>query len=150
MPDNRELDVELDVCEEPEQNFPRRPNIVSHRGHQLRINVTITQVPSDAAFVTIAADVFAFGPERIGQEAHVSRSRKLWGNEPGITFKIDPDPVSLPAKFTLVISEFDGDDHLGQGPYEALVSVNPTTDSPEERAKAAEEGDEFSIAFTSM
>jgi len=149
MSEERELDVELDVNEQPEQaNFPRRPNVVSHRGHRLLIKVTITGVPLDRKFVTIAASVFTYGPERLGEAAHVSRTRTKWGEEPGRVFEIDPE--NLPAKYAIVVSEFGGDEHLGQGPYEAVVTVNASTEPPPESAGPLTEGEEFSIEFTSM
>lgn len=143
----RELDVELDVNEQPEQaNFPRLPNVVSHRGHSLLINVTITDVPRDRQFVTIAANVFTYGPERLGEAAHRSRTKTRWGVEPGRVFEIDPE--NLPARYSIVVAEFGGDEHLGQGPYEAVVLVNSSTDPPE--ADGPLTGEEFSIEFTSM
>lgn len=144
----RELDVDLDVVEQPEQaNFPRRPNVVSHRGHKVKFNVTINDVPADRKAVTISAKVFTYGPEHLGEASHASRSRKLWGMEPGRLFDIDPE--NLPARFSVVVSKLGGDEHLGQGPYEAVVTVNASTDPPEDPA-AVTEGDEFSIEFESM
>ena len=146
--EDRELDVELDVIEQPEiANFPHRPNVVSHRGHRLLINVTITEVPEDRKFVTIAADVFSYGPERLGEVEHVSRTRTLWGDAIEV---FDIDPEELPAKYRIVVSPHPGDEHLGQGPYEAVVTVNASTDPPPENAAQAIEGEEFSIEFTSM
>ena len=149
MSEERQLDVELDVNEQPEQpNFPRRPNVISHRGHRLLINVNITDVPPDREFVTIAASVFCYGPERLGEASHVSRTRMKWGEEPGRVFKIDPK--NLPARCAIVVEEFGGDEHLGQGPYEAVVTVNASTEPPPESAGPLIEGEEFSIEFTSM
>jgi hypothetical protein len=143
----QKLDVELDVNEQPEQaNFPRRPNVVSHRGHTLLINVTITEVPLDREFVTIAASVFTFGPERVGEAAHVSRTRTKWGQVPARVFDIDPE--TLPATYKIFVEE-GGDEHLGQGPYEAVVIVNSSTERPPEGVPLTE-GEEFSIEFTSM
>ena len=148
MAEERELDVELDVVEQPRQaTFPRRPNVVSHRGHDLLINVTITDVQPDRRFVTLAASVFTYGPERMGEEAHLSRKRTLWGSEHGKVFEIDP--AHLPAKVWIVVPELGGDDHLGQGPYEAVVTVNTSTEPPPEGAGLLE-GEEFSIEFTSL
>jgi len=145
---DRELDVALDINEQPEQpNFPRRPNVISHRGHKLLINVTITEVPRDRKFVTIAASVFTYGAEHMGERAHVSRTRTMWGEEPGRVFEIDPE--NLPARYAIAV-EPGGDDHLGQGPYEAIVSVNASTDEPAEDAGPLAQGEEFSIEFTSM
>ena len=149
MSEERELDVALDVNEKPEQpNFPRRPNVVSHRGHKLSITVTITDVPKDRKFVTIAASVFTYGPEHLGEQANVSRTRTSWGDFPGQVFEINPE--NLPAQYAIVVSKFGGDDHLGQGPYEAVVTVNASTDPPPEDAGPLTEGEEFSIEFTSM
>jgi hypothetical protein len=163
-----ELDVELDVVEQPEQsNFPRSPNVVSHRGHQLRINVTITSAPLDRRFVTLSAIVYAYGPERLGEQGHVSRERNLWGTDLPKTYPIDPDPEKLPQSYSIIVSE-DGDDHLGQGPYDAFVGVNTSTEPPPDEivksGKVDAAGDEsmrtgepfpesasiFRIGFTSM
>jgi hypothetical protein len=142
------LDVELDVSEQPEEaKFPRRPNVISHRGHRLKLNVTIADVPPERPFVTITASVFTYGPERIGEEAHVSRSRELWGEERGRTFEIEP--ANLPAKLAIVVPKLGGDDHLGQGPYEAIVTVNTSTEPPDDPTLVTG-GGEFSIEFTSM
>lgn len=135
-----ELDVELDVVEQPEQsNFPRLPNVVSHRGHQLRISVNITSVARDRRFVTLAAIVYSYGPERIGEQAHVSRRRNLWGLELPKTYPIDPDPEKLPQMYTIIVSEVNEDEHLGQGPYEAFVGVNTSTEPPDEFTEPQEE-----------
>jgi hypothetical protein len=148
MAEERELDVDLDVVEQPEQgNFGRRPNVVCRRGHRLKFNVGINDVPTGTTFVTINAKVFTYGPEYLGPEAHASRSRKLWGMEPGRAFEIDPE--NLPVSFDLVVSKRGGDDHLGQGPYEAIITVNPSSEEPKDSG-AVTEGDEFSIEFVSM
>lgn len=148
-----ELDVELDVIElnylgHPIENFPRRPNVVSHRGHQIKINVTITQVAADTEYVTIGASVYAYGPERIGEEAHVSRSWSLWGSEPRVTKEIDPN--DMPRTFSIVVSMADVDDHLGQGPYGGLVSVNQSTEQPDDPTLVSSGEELFYIEFTSM
>ena len=149
MSAEKELDVELDVNEQPEQpNFPRRPNVVSHRGHLLLINVTVTDVPPDREFVTIGASVFTYGPERLGEAEHVSRTRTKWGEVPGKVFQINPEV--LPARYQIVVAESGGDEHLGQGPYEAVVTVNASTDRPPDNGRALTEGEQFSIEFTSM
>jgi len=146
----RVLDVELDVFEQPEiPNFPRHPNVVSHRTHVLKINVSITDVPSTSRWVTIAASVFSYGSQRLSETAHVSRSRKLWGRKIGRVLQIDPD--ALPATFEIIVSKLAGDEHLGQGPYEAIVNVNPSTQEPQPlNPNDPPLGDEFSIEFTSM
>ena len=147
MAEERELDVQLDVNEQPEQpNFPRRANVISHRGHKLLFNVTITQVPPGRKWVKIATRVFSYGPEHLSEGEHVSRTRTKWGEEPGKVFEIDP--ANLPIKREIVVEKFKGDDHLGQGPYEAVVTVNTSTDPPADGPLT--EGEEFSIEFTSM
>jgi hypothetical protein len=149
-----ELDVELDVNEQPETpNFPRRPNVVSHRTHVLKFNVKITALPNpNNNWVTIAASVFTYGPERLGETEHVSRSRRLWGKKPGRVSRIDA--TALPARYEIVVPKTPGDDHLGQGPYEAIVTVNPITQAtgqpPDPDPNAPALGSEFSIEFTSM
>src|SRR6185503_10169779 len=119
------VDVDLDVFEQPETpNFPRRPNTVSRRGHRVRFIVYVHDVPEETKVVTISASVFTYGPNHLGQQSHVSRSRRLWGRELGRVFEIDPD--DLPSRHEIVVSELGGDEHLGQGPYEAVITVNPS------------------------
>jgi len=149
--EDRVLDVELNVSEHPEiPNFPRRPNVVSHRTHELKFNVTITDLPNNTRrWVTIAASVFFYGPERLGETADVSRSRKLWGKKIGTVLPIDPG--ALPTTYEITVPKNPGDDHLGQGPYEAIVTVNSsTTQPPAPNPDLPPVGDEFSIEFTSM
>jgi len=147
MADDSKLDVDLDVFEQPEQaNFPRRPNIISRRGHAVRLIVTINQVADlGTKFVTISASVFALGPEHLGQASHVSRSRKLWADEQK---GFDIDAADLPSRHEIVV-ERDPDDHLGQGPYEAVVTVSPSSARPDDLSTVTG-GDEFSIEFVSM
>ena len=143
-----ELDVDLDVFEFPEQpNFPRLPNVVSRRGHRLKFNIGINEVPEGTKSVTISAKVFAYGPEHLGSEAHSSRSRRLWGSAEPKNCNIDIE--NLPAKCDIVVDEDDEDEHLGQGPYEAVITVTPTSANPENPDQAGE-GEEFSIEFESM
>ena len=141
------LDVEIDVFEQPETpGFPRRPNVVSRRGHRVKFNVCIREVPDETNWVTIAAQVFTYGPERLGEASHVSRSRRLWGRVLGKAFEIKPD--ELPCTVSIVVAE-SGDEHLGQGPYEAVITVSPSTNEPENPEQVTE-GDDFTIEFVSM
>ena len=141
------LDFDIDVIEQPETpHFPRRPNIVSRRGHSVRFTVSINDVPENTKFVTISASVFAYGTEHLGPALNVSRKRKLWGRTQGTAFEIDSE--ELPAMLEILVSE-DGDEHLGQGPYEALITVNPSSDMPADPS-AVTDGEQFSIAFESM
>lgn len=149
MAHDNELDIDLDVFEQPmTPNFPRRPNVVSRRGHRVRFIVYINEVADEETkHVTISASVFNYGPNHLGQESHVSRSRKLWGREHGRLFDIDPD--DLPSRHEIVVSQHEGDEHLGQGPYEAIITVSPSTEPPADPTTVTE-GDQFSIAFESM
>jgi hypothetical protein len=145
---NEELDVDLDVFEQPETpNFPRRPNVVSRRGHKVKFNVGINDVPPETQFVTISAKVFTYGPEHLGPKAHASRARQLWGVEFGKVCEVDPE--NLPARCEIVVSKEGGDEHLGQGPYEAVITVNASSEEPADPTTVTE-GDEFSIEFVSM
>jgi hypothetical protein len=122
-----ERDIELEVIENPrDENFPRLPNIVSHRGHSLRIFVRVqgTEIPHNATAVKIGAEVITYGVNRIGRNRHVFRHSARWG-------KFDEKPFPLPKRrkleytFELVVEKQLGDDHLGEGPYDAFVTVTP-------------------------
>ncbi|HEX8137449.1 MAG TPA: hypothetical protein VF544_07650 [Pyrinomonadaceae bacterium] len=127
--DDDDLDVSLSVFETPiDPLFPRRPNVVSRRRHQLEIEVTVNRLPEGAGLISISADVVELGPERLGHQEHKFRPIRRWGSNPGQEFEVDPD--ELPATFKLIVSKIPGDDHLGQGPYDAYVTVS-LGDSPE-------------------
>jgi hypothetical protein len=122
-----ERDIELDVFEEPlDKIFPRLPNIVSRRGHRaLKIVVRVGKevIPSNATSVVIAAEVITYGLDRIGKNRHVFRHSARWGK--------NEKPFPLPKKhkppytFEIVVEKELGDDHLGEGPYDAFVTVTP-------------------------
>jgi hypothetical protein len=146
-----DLDVSLSVFEMPiDPLFPRRPNVVSHRRHQLEIQVTVNRLPEGAGRISISADVIELGPERLGHQEHKFRPIRLWGRDRRDNIEIDPE--ELPATFSLVVSRIPGDDHLGQGPYDAYVTL-----SLGEQPESADEGGiqiitnrTFDIRFNSM
>lgn len=143
-----EIDVDIDVCEQPKHaNFPRRPNVVSRRGHRIKLDIGIHELPEGTEWVVISAKVFNYGPEHLGPGAHASRSRKLWGKAGAKAFEIKPE--ELPTTFEIVASKEVVDEHLGQGPYEAVITVTASDEEPE-NPEDVTEGDEFSIEFESM
>jgi hypothetical protein len=121
-----EPDIELEVFEEPiDRAFPRLPNLVSRRGHRaLKIVVRVQGtrvIPPNATSVKIDVEVFAYGPDRIGTNRHIFRHRLLWGLET-VCFELreghEPE-----YEFEVIVPRRVGDDHLGEGPYEAAVKV---------------------------
>jgi hypothetical protein len=128
MLDVDEPDVELEVFEEPlDRLFPRIPNVVSRRGHRaLKVNIRIKGrelIPANASAVKLEAEVITFGPERIGANRHVFRHRQTWGTKmEEIPLRSGHGPNYT---FPIVILRSLGDDHLGQGPYDAVITITP-------------------------
>jgi hypothetical protein len=129
MADEDDLDISLSVFENPiDPLFPRRPNVVSRRRHELGIEVTVNRLPEGTGVISVSADVIELMPERLGNQEHKFRPLRRWGRNPGQRFEVDPD--DLPATFRLVVPRDQIDDHLGQGPYDAYVTVS-LGDQPE-------------------
>jgi hypothetical protein len=161
-----EPDVELEVVEDPlDPLFPRVPNVVSRRGHRVRINITAFDdelIPANATEVRLDADVITYGPDRLGHNRHLFRHASLWGRETRI--------VSLapghrpPYSFYIIVPRLLGDDHLGQGPYDSMVAITPMGEGlrniTEEQERSSAESDDvrldepvepkINIRFTSM
>lgn len=124
-----ELDIQLDVsecipdatgnCQLDPALMPRRPNAVSHRGHELKVNVRLLSLPPDTTHITLRAYVIAYGPDRLGTQEFIFRAGRLFGTNPGETF---PAPSKFPHDLSIRVSDL-GSDHLGQGPYEVIVNV---------------------------
>ena len=128
-----EPDIELEVFEEPlDPRFPRFPNTVSRRGHRaIKIRVTVEgteTIPSTARSVAIVADINSYGNQRMGRNGYFFRHRLLWGTKT-IIFPL-PEDHTPTYSFDVVVERQLDDDHIGEGPYEALVSVTPSSESP--------------------
>jgi len=122
-----EPDIELEVFEEPlDGQFPRLPNVVSRRGHRaLKIVVRVQGdvIPEEADSVLIEAEVFAYGPDRVGNGRHIYRHRLRWGAK-RIPFPL-PEEHGSDFEFNVIVERELQDDHLGEGPYDAVVKVTP-------------------------
>jgi len=141
-----EPDIELEVFEDPiDRLFPRLPNIVSRRGHRaLKIVVRVqgTEViQPEATSVKIDAEVFAYGPDRVGNHHHLFRHRLLWGKET-VTFPLrsghEPE-----YEFEVIVPRKLGDDHLGEGPYDAAIKVTPQGEILEDSGVEAKSAADF-------
>ena len=156
-----EMDVQLEAFEEPlDELFPRLPNVVSHRGHKVKLKITIfQQLPPAATSVRLQAEVLTFGPERIGNNQHVFRHSALWGRlrEPFDWPLMEGH--APPYRLYVIVQRQPGDEHLGQGPYEAFVSITPQGEglinARTEQSTGRERLEEIiepkvSIRFTSM
>lgn len=133
----QEFEAEVRVIEEPpDPLFPRRPNVVSHRRHMVRVEVIVHRVPEGTTHLNLRADVIAYDPPVLGQEQDVFHSIRIWGSneEPQ---EIDPD--DLPRPFSIVVERDPSSDHLGQGPYDAFVTVSPTGEELREDTGAGTE-----------
>lgn len=155
-----EPDIELEVFEEPiDTLFPRLPNIVSRRGHRaLKIKVRVQGtdvIPPNATAVVIEAEVLTYGPDRIGSNRHVFRHRLTWGTK-SMTFPLRARHRP-PYGFDVVVPKQLGDDHLGEGPYDAVVKVTPqgpglagTRSTKGARARVVDPDLKTTIRFISM
>lgn len=116
---------------------PRLPNVISRRGHQIKIIGSVYDVPDPTKETIVRledATVNVFSNAVMGAKGDLARPSQEWGTssedgevliKPG-----DLDPDDPPTVYILVEPN-DGDDHLGQGPdYEALVDVSSQTVSP--------------------
>ncbi len=145
MTDNEEhtLDVNLEVLEEPlDYYFPRQPNVVSHRGHQAKIIVTIHDVPDPEGTktITLNATVLVFDKERAGNNGHVCSAARIWGTAEKVTVAFPWPGWPRPYVKEIIVSRGNDDDHLGEGPYyQGLVNV--TTSNEAFNAERTTEGD---------
>ncbi len=123
-----EPDIELEVFEHPiDRLFPRLPNVVSRRGHRaLKIVVRVQGnevIPPEAESVLIEAEVFVYGPDRVGNGRHLFSHRLRWGAE------TQPFPLEYEHgpeyEFEVIVPRQLDDDHLGEGPYNATVKLTP-------------------------
>jgi hypothetical protein len=120
----------------------RPPNVVSRRGHALKIIAQIRDVPNEdfPVDVSIIAQVSVLGNPNTGDEGDVSRLSEFWGRsgEPAMGTIFSRD--QLPLRLQIIVPKTNEDDHLGQGPdYEATVDITagPSPFNPEVEAAGA-------------
>ena len=170
--EDKELDVDFAVVEVPFDTHlpqPRHPNVVSRRGHKVKITGYVRELKdNDTESLRIRAEVYVLGHPVLSPGAHASRRMKLWGDtgEEDIIFKI-PDDADFPLEFEVIVEEKKRDEHLGQGPdYTALVTIHEDTpaklngeNATGDRTQAADDqnkkdeddtGNKFTINFVSM
>lgn len=112
------------------------PNVVSRRGHRVKIIVSVFDVP-DPTMKTIVrlqnATVNVFSDAVVGNKGDLARPSQLWGSNVADVSEVEVNPGDLdPGKpaptIYIVVQPKGGDDHLGQGPdYEATVDVSSQT-----------------------
>lgn len=133
-----ELDVDFEVIEDPEDRiFPRLPNVISHRGHRVKIAAIVRDLPHPErpTEIRLRASVFVLNNAIMGEKGHVAHPFQLWGRaeEMTVPFPSEQHP-RLPFEIEIFVPRNDEDDHLGEGPhYEALVEVRTTTIEPDVR-----------------
>lgn len=130
-----ELDVDFEIVENPEDpTFPRLPNVISHRGHRIKIIATVHGVPypEKETDITMSASVHVLGSGLLNEKGHICHFIQPWGRAADVTVTYPSKAYpNLPFKIETIVSRDSGDDHLGQGPdYQAGVSI--TTSSPED------------------
>jgi hypothetical protein len=145
--EEHKLDVDFEVMEYPrDEFFPRMPNIVSHRGHQLRITAIIRDVPEGTTHIGLQADVLVYGAETISEHGHASSSVRLWGHAPERSFPVNEDTL-FPHPIDILVTKSLDDDHLGEGPYGTFINITaantPFVDEApaEESVGTAEDGE---------
>jgi hypothetical protein len=128
--------------------FPRLPNVVSHRGHRVKILATIRQVPEpepeEVTTVSLKARVLVLAPQTMGENENVSRLAQLWGEAPAVTATFPSiEFPSLPFTIHTIVPRGRGDDHLGEGPdYQALVNVTTSSGNGQAAPKSVDGGGE--------
>jgi hypothetical protein len=124
---DHELDVDFEVMEDPEDLvFPRLPNVVSHRGHRVKITAIVRDLPEPDTETKIMfrVTVNVLNSSIIGEKGHISHPFAVWGEkEVEVTFPSD-QLSRLPFKVEILVPMELEDEHLGQGPdYQALIDV---------------------------
>jgi hypothetical protein len=159
--DEHKLDVDLEVIEEPEDDFfpsPREPNVISHRQHTVKITAVIRDVPEDTQQLTLQAKILTLGKETLGQEGHTSSTVETWGTSDSVTVPYPSELCeTLPCKISLIVERSLRDDHLGEGPYRGLVDISTSNILDDTTGDGSEEQDDdldgdfgnFMIAFVS-
>jgi hypothetical protein len=130
--EKHELDVDFEIIEDPEDLvFPRLPNVVSHRGHRVKIIATVHDVPHPdrTTEITLSAFVNVLNNALLNEKGHICHPIQQWGTSKELTATFPSEQYSrLPFKIEAVVSRDAGDDHLGQGPdYEAFVNVTTSS-----------------------
>jgi hypothetical protein len=134
MSDKNKLDVDFEIIEEPEDElFPRLPNVVSHRGHSVKIIAIIRSLPEpqEGRTISLRARVLVLDKKTMGAKGHISRPAEIWGealDEPPVKITSEEFP-NLPFSINIIVPKDDKpDDHLGEGPhYQALVNITTST-----------------------
>lgn len=157
MPEHS-LDVDFVIVAQDDNGdvpvHPRMPNVVSRRGHKLKIVAVVRDLP-DAAIpsrVTVHAEVFVLNNAAMGDEGDVSRPFQSWGVSALDGTGEVTSRAQIPFPISVMVSPTNNDDHLGQGPdYQASVDVNaaPTSLSSESAAADGSSHGEFIIPFSS-
>ena len=105
---------------------PRLPNVVSRRGHAVKIIAQVRDVP-DGEFpmdVSITAHVSVLNNPCAGDEGDLSRRFEFWGRSAEPVIGTIPSRDQLPLRLEIIVPRTNEDDHLGQGPdYNATVTV---------------------------
>jgi hypothetical protein len=130
--EDHELDVDFEIIEDPEDLvFPRLPNVVSHRGHRVKIIATVHDVPQPdrTTDITLSAFVNVLNNALLNEKGHICHPFQQWGTSKDLTVTFPSEQYSrLPFKIETIVSRDAGDDHLGQGPdYEAFVDVSTSS-----------------------
>jgi hypothetical protein len=130
--DEHELDVDFEVIEDPEDLiFPRMPNVVSHRGHGVKIITTIRDVPHPerTTEITLSATVHVLNNAILNEKGHVCHPFQVWGSAEDLTVTFPSEKFTrLPFKVEIRVPMDEDDDHLGQGPdLEAFVDVSTSS-----------------------
>lgn len=166
MPDTEvhEFDVDFEIVAVNEsgevQTRPRQPNVVSRRGHAVKIIAKIRDIPETEGptEVTLKADVLVLANAVMGEEGDIARPFQRFGRAADVMATIQSRD-NLPYTMEIVVPNTGNDDHLGQGPdYQATVDLSTASDFTTSREKNGEDHDPddiktgglFTISFTSM
>lgn len=127
-----ELDVDFEIIEDPEDLvFPRLPNVVSHRGHRVKIVATVHDVPHPERItdIKLLASIHVLNSALLNEKGHICHPFQLWGTSEELKATFPSEEYSkLPFKIEAIVSKDASDDHLGQGPdYEAFVEVETSS-----------------------
>lgn len=143
------LDVDFRIVAVNDQGevpvHPRLPNVVSRRGHALKITAWVRDVPyRDNEFpVTVTldrAEVSVYRNPDMGEEGDISRRKEFWGRNVEHDTKTIDARDDLPRRLEVTVFQVNHDDHLGQGPdYESAIEVTATPDTVN-REKAGDGG----------
>lgn len=130
--EDHELDVDFEIIEDPEDLvFPHPPNVISHRGHSVKIIATVHDLPHPERVteINMVAMVNVLGNAILNEKGHISKPFQLWGTADPLTVTFPSEKYSrLPFKIEATVTQNPDDDHLGQGPdYEAFAEVKTSS-----------------------